>query len=302
MTRIAYLGPEGTFAEQAAKALAPDAELVSGVSVPAVIAEVRAGRVDQACVPIENSIEGSVPTTMDALAEADAVPLIAVAEHTLTVAFSVLVRPGTTASDVKTVATHPHAAAQVRKWIDRELPQATTMLTTSTSIAAVAVLDGDADAAVCAPVAATHYALEELATNVHDSGDAETRFLLLQPVGTLPEPTGQDRTSLVAAAADRPGALLEILAEFALREINLTRIESRPSKRRLGEYLFFLDCDGHVADPAVGAALAELHRRCPWVRFLGSYRRSGEPTPPADPATFQAAGQWLDAVRGGRQA
>jgi len=297
---LAYLGPQGTFAEQAARALDPAADLVSAASVSAAIDAVRAGEVDGACVPVENSVEGSVPATLDSLAEAE--PVVAVAEHVLPIRFSVLVRPGTAPGAVRTVATHPHAAAQVRHWLAEQLPTAATVLTASTSAAAVAVVDGNADAAVCAPVAAAHYALHELATGVHDIGDAETRFLLLRRPGTLPARTGTDRTSLVAVAADRPGALLEVLAEFALRAINITRIESRPRKGRLGEYRFFLDCDGHVADPAVGDALAELHRRCHSVRFLGSYPRTGDPGTGPDQAGFTAAQDWLAAVRGGRGA
>lgn len=301
MVTTAYLGPEGTFTEQAALILAPDDTLRPAESVFAAIAALRAGRVDGACVPVENSMEGSVPATLDAMAEAE--PVLAVAETLLPIRFSVLVRPGTAAADVRTVASHSHGAAQVRRWIAENLPEAATVLTTSTSAAAVAVLGGKADAAVCAPVAVQHYPLAELATEVHDLGDASTRFLLLRPPGTLPEPTGSDRTSLVAETVHRPGALLEVLAEFALREINLTRIESRPIKGRLGEYRFFLDCDGHVAEEAVGDALAQLYRRCTSVRFLGSYPRCNGPSfPGPDLAGFPAARQWLAAVRDGHGA
>lgn len=300
MAVTSYLGPEGTFAEQAAHALAPGDELRSAGSVHAAIAALRAGQVDAACVPVENSVEGSVPATLDAMAEGD--PVLAVAETVLPIRFSVLVRPGTGMADVRTVATHPHAAAQVRGWVGTHLPDTTTVLTASTSAAAIAVLDGQADAAVCAPFAARHYPLAQLASEVHDKDDAKTRFLLLRHPGTLPAPTGADRTSLVAVAVDRPGALLEVLAEFALRGINLTRIESRPMKARLGEYQFFLDCEGHIAEDAVGDALAELYRRCTWVRFLGSYPRTGAPRPGPDPAGFTAARQWLTAVRAGRSA
>lgn len=297
MTVTAYLGPEGTFAEQAAHVLAPGGEFRSSVSVHAAIAALRTRQVDAACVPVENSVEGSVPATLDAMVEGD--PVLAVAEAVLPVRFSVLVRPGTGAADVRTVATHPHAAAQVRGWLGTHLPSAATVMTASTSAAAVAVLGGQADAAVCAPVALRHYPLAELASGVHDKDDAQTRFLLLRRPGAVPPPTGADRTSLVAMAVDRPGALLEVLAEFALRGINLTRIESRPMKARLGEYQFFLDCEGHVAEDAVGDALAELHRRCTWVRFLGSYPRTGAPRPGPDQAGFTAARQWLRAVRAG---
>ncbi|MGH3823676.1 MAG: prephenate dehydratase [Pseudonocardiaceae bacterium] len=301
MTVTAYLGPEGTFAEQAARGLTPADELRSAVSVHAAIAMLRARQVDGACVPVENSVEGSVPATLDAMAEGEP-PVLAVAEAVLPIQFSVLVRPGTGAADVRTVATHPHAAAQVRSWLGTHLPNARVAMTDSTSAAAVAVCDGQADAAVCAPVALRHYPLAELASGVHDKDDAKTRFLLLRRPGEVPAPTGNDRTSLVAMAVDRPGALLEVLAEFALRGINLTRIESRPMKARLGEYQFFLDCEGHIAQDAVGDALAELHRRCTWVRFLGSYPRSGAPRPGPDPAGFSAAREWLRAVRAGRSA
>jgi prephenate dehydratase len=300
MAVTSYLGPEGTFAEQAAHVLAPGDELRSAVSVYAAIAALRAGEVDSACVPVENSVEGSVPATLDAMAEGS--PVLAVAETVLPIRFSVLVRPGTTAAGVRTVATHPHAVAQVRDWIGAHLPEAATVLTPSTSAAAVAVLEGQADAAVCAPAAMRHYPLAELASGVHDQDDAQTRFLLVCHPGAVPPPTGVDRTSLAAVAVDRPGALLEVLAEFALRGINLTRIESRPMKCKLGQYRFFLDCEGHIAEAAVGDALAELHRRCAWVRFLGSYPRTGSPRQGPDPAGFTAAQEWLAAVRAGRSA
>lgn len=295
-----YLGPQGTFAEQAAHVLAPGSAFRSAVSVHAAVAAVRTGEVDAACVPVENSAEGSVPATLDAMVEGD--PVLAVGETVLPIRFSVLVRPGTGAADVHTVATHPHAMAQVRIWLSTHLPRAATVLTASTSAAAVAVVDGQADAAVCAPVALRHYPLTELASGVHDQEDAKTRFLLLRRPGPLSPPTGTDRTSLVAMAVDRPGALLEVLAQFALRGINLTRIESRPMKARLGEYQFFLDCEGHVAEAAVGDALAELRRRCTWVRFLGSYPRTGAPRPGPDQAEFAASREWLQAVRAGRSA
>ncbi|MGH3719693.1 MAG: prephenate dehydratase [Pseudonocardiaceae bacterium] len=300
MAVTAYLGPEGTFAEQAAHVLAPGDEFRSAVSVHAAIGALRDCQVDAACVPVENSVEGSVPATLDAMTEGE--PVLAVAEAVLPIRFSVLVRPGTSVADVRTVATHPHAAAQVRGWLVTNLPSAATVLTTSTSAAAVAVLDGQADAAVCAPVALQHYPLAELAGGVHDRDEAKTRFLLLRRPGTVPLPTGTDRTSLVAVAVDRPGALLEVLAEFALRGINLTRIESRPTKCKLGQYRFFLDCEGHISEDAVGDALAELHRRCTWMRFLGSYPRSGALRPGPDQAGFTAAREWLRAVRAGRGA
>jgi prephenate dehydratase len=150
---LAYLGPEGTFTEQAARALDAAATLVPTASVIAAIGALRIGEVDGACVPVENSVEGSVPATLDSLAVDD--PVIAVAEHVLPIRFSILARPGTAAGDVRTVATHPHAAAQVRGWLAEWLPGAETVLVASTAAAAVAVVDGEADAAVCAPVASS---------------------------------------------------------------------------------------------------------------------------------------------------
>jgi prephenate dehydratase len=302
---IAYLGPKGTFTEQAARAL-PEfdgtARLLPMDGVHATIEAVRKGQADAACVPVENSVEGSVTATLDALADPEAAPLVAVRETVLPVRFSVLVRPGTAAPQVRTVATHPHAAAQVRAWLAANLPDAKLVSSHSTAAAAVAVCEGEADAAVTAPVAATHYPLAALAADVSDLPEAVTRFLLLRRPGALPPRTGADRTSLVAVTADRTGALLAVLAEFALRGINLTRIESRPTKGRLGEYQFFLDCEGHAADARVGDALAALHRRCTSVRFLGSYPRADRIQTAvaggsAD-ADFAAAASWLAALGG----
>jgi prephenate dehydratase len=303
---IAYLGPQGTFTEQAARTL-PESEGARLVPMDGVIAAIeatRAGETDAACVPVENSVEGPIAATLDALADQDAVPLVAIRETVLPVRFSVLVRPGTRVDDVRTVATHPHAAAQVRGWLATHLPAAKLITTYSTAAAAVAVCDREADAAVTAPVATAHYPLYELATGIADQPDAVTRFLLLRRPGPLPPPTGSDRTSLVAVTADRAGALHDLLAEFALRGISLSHIESRPTKGRLGEYQFFLDCEGHLADARVGDALAALHRRCMWLRFLGSYPRAdGRPTVAtagnAD-EDFRAAAAWLAGLAQGR--
>jgi len=303
---IAYFGPEGTFTEQAALTYARPADsLVPVKTVPLALAAVRAGDTDLACVPVENSVEGAVSATMDALAVDE--PLVAVAEVVLPVRFSILVRPGLAAADVRTVASHPHALAQVQAWLEDNLGQAVQAAANSTAAAAVGVAAGEWDAAVTAPVAATHYALDILATGVADLEGAVTRFLVLRRPGELPAPTGSDRTSIVAvAAAERTGVLAEMLTELALRDINLSRIESRPQKGRLGQYRFYLDFDGHVTEQRVGDALAALHRRCLQLRFLGSYPKA-EPsavpvsaTPGHTDADYLAAAQWLSGVLGGR--
>ncbi|QFZ16152.1 prephenate dehydratase [Saccharothrix syringae] len=296
---LAYFGPRGTFTEQAARGFAtPQQELVPFDTVPAALTATRRGETEAACVPVENSVEGAVPATMDALTEGE--PLVAVAEAVLPVRFSVLRRPG--GGPVRTVASHPHALAQVRHWLAEHLPDAEVVATTSTSAAARAVLNGDFDAAVSAPVAVRHYPLEVMATDVADVRDAKTRFLLFRRPGPLPEPTGHDRTSVVCTAADRVGALADLLAELALRGINLTRIESRPTKDRLGEYRFYIDLDGHAAEPRVGDALAGLHRHCQHIRFLGSYPKAEPGGVPAGNDAFVSAAGWVADIREGRGA
>ncbi|HVW40443.1 MAG TPA: prephenate dehydratase [Amycolatopsis sp.] len=304
MARIAYFGPEGTFTEQAARSLASDDdELIPFETIQLTLAAARKGEADAACVPVENSVEGPVPATLDTLAEHE--PLVAVAEALLPIHFSVLVRPGTTA--IRTVASHPHALAQVRLWVEANLPGARPVATSSTAAAAVAVQAGDFDAAVTAPVAAQHYPLEVRATEVADVLDARTRFLFVRtPRYPLPEPTGADRTSIVAAAANRTGALAELLTELAGRGINLTRLDARPSKANFGEYRFFIDFEGHIAEPRIGDAMTALRRRCRNVRFLGSHPRADAVRATIDPSAtnedFVDAAAWLAAVRRGEQA
>lgn len=301
MQSIAYFGPQGTFTEQAARELAPDGNLLSHDSIPAALAAVRASDVNAACVPVENSVEGAVAATLDSLAEDG--PLVAVAEALLPVRFSVLTRDPE--AEVRTVASHPHALAQVREWLAVNLPAAMPVAASSTAAAAVAVHEGEYDAAVTAPIAAWHYPLHVLASDVADVADARTRFVLLRPPGPLPEPTGTDRTSIVAAATNRTGALAELLAELASRGVNLTRLDARPTRSTFGEYRFFIDFEGHVAEPRVGDAMAALRRRCD-LRFLGSHPRADRVAPTVEPGArdedFTAAADWLAAVRAGKLA
>jgi prephenate dehydratase len=304
-TRYAYLGPEGTFAEAALiSAVAPDeAARYPAAGVPAALAAVRSGDADAALVPLENSVEGSVPATMDGLADGD--PLLITREVFLTVSFVLAGRPGTALSDVRSVASHPHALAQTAGRVAQLLPGVVPLPATSTAEAARLVAAGEHDAAVCAPIAAERYGLTALADDIADRPGAVTRFVLVAPPGPLSAPTGNDKTSLVAVVGDRTGALLDLLREFAVREISLTRIESRPTRERLGVYSFSLDCEGHVADARVGEALAALHRVCDELRFLGSYPRAdGRENKPVTPvstdAAFGEAAGWLAQVRAGR--
>lgn len=303
VSQIAYFGPEGTFTEQAARALAGDAELTPVETIPRAFSAVRKGEVTAACVPVENSVEGAVPATLDGLAEQE--PVVAVAEALLPVRFSVLTRPD--AGEIRTVASHPHALAQVRLWLEANLPDARPVAASSTAAAAVGVQAGEYDAAVTAPVAVEHYPLRVIATDVADVPDARTRFLLIRkPRHPLPEPTGADRTSIVAAATNRTGALAELLTELADRGINLTRLDARPARSNFGEYRFFMDFEGHVAEPRIGDALAGLRRRCRNVRFLGSFPRAdgvrSTTEPYASNEDFLDAAEWVAAVREGKSA
>ncbi len=306
MVRIAYLGPEGTFTEAAlmqitANGLVPEqgpgmVQRLSFESTPATLDAVRGGGAEYACVPIENSIDGSVTPTLDSLAIGS--PLQVFAETTLDVAFSIVVKPGRRAADVRTLAAFPVAAAQVRQWLAAHLPGAELRPAYSNADAARQVADGHADAAVTSPLAVTHWGLSALAEGIVDEPNARTRFVLIGPPGPPPARTGADRTSVVLRVDNSPGALVAALAEFGIRGIDLTRIESRPTRTGLGTYLFFADCVGHIDDGAVAEALKALHRRCADVRYLGSWptgSAAGVVPPPADDAS-----RWLARLREGK--
>lgn len=273
-TRFVYLGPPGTFSEQALNTI-PAAERGSRIparSVPEALDAVRAGDADAALVPLENSIGGAVGVTFDEMVDGD--PLVITREVVLPVEFVLGARPGTGLSDVRSVAAHPQASTQCRGWLRDHLPEAVVTDVLSNAAAAIAVAEGRHDAAICAPIGAAQQRLTILADKIADHPDAVTRFVLVSRPGPPPPRTGDDITSLaVYIAHDRIGALLGVLMELAVRGINLTRIESRPTGEALGRYVFFLDCSGHVADDRLGEALQGLRRICADVRFLGSYPR-----------------------------
>ena len=307
MPRIAYLGPEGTFTEAAllkisAGGLVPgdsspdDMTPIPTESTPAALAAVRSGDADYACVPIENSIEGSVLPTLDNLAAGT--PLQIFAELTLDVSFTIVVRRGTPASEVDTVAAFPVAAAQVRHWLHEHLPKAQVVPANSNAAAAHDVSNGRADAGVSTALAAQRYGLTVLATDVVDEPNARTRFVLAGQPGPPQARTGADRTSVVLRLDNVPGALVSAMTEFAIRDIDLTRIESRPTRTELGTYIFFLDCVGHIDDHAVAEALKALHRRCADVRYLGSWPTGAAAG--AAPPRLDEASLWLTQVREGK--
>jgi prephenate dehydratase len=299
--RVAYLGPEGTFTEAAlwqiagSGALAGEIEPKSAESPGAALAMVRAGDADYACVPFENSIEGSVIPTLDSLSTGT--PLQIYAEHTLDVAFSIVVRAGVGIDQVSTVAAFPVAAAQVRHWLAEHLPSATLVPASSNAGAAQDVAGGRADAGVSTALAAQRWGLDVLAADVVDEPNARTRFVLAAPPGPPPQRTGADRTSVILRLDNTPGALVAAMTEFAVRDIDLTRIESRPTRTELGTYVFFLDCVGHIDDDSVAQALKALHRRCRDVRYLGSWPTgtAAGAVPPSD----DDASRWLIGLREG---
>ncbi len=303
--RYAYFGPAGTFTEAALRRVVGEAPAEPLPSVDAVLEAVRAGRADVGCVPIENSVEGGVPATLDGLAVG--APLVVVAEVVLPVSFVLAARPGTRLADVRRVSTHSHAHAQVRRWLATTLPGARYVPATSTAAAAQALAEdgaGPEEAAVCNLGAAQRFGLDVLASGIEDRPGAQTRFVLVSRPGATPPPSGRDKTSMVVfLREERPGALVEALEQFVTRGINLTRIESRPAGDALGRYCFSIDCDGHLADPRVGETLMGLHRVCEQVRFLGSYPRGdgGRAITGSGPtdAAFADAQAWLDRLRAG---
>ena len=273
MSRYAYLGPSGTFTEAALKQITtPSDELIACANVTATLDAVRNGLADKALVPIENSVEGVVARTLDELATGDA--LVIVAEITLPVAFALMVLPENAGKPIQRIATHPHAEAQCRTYIAREIPGAEIIETPSTAAAAQGLASGNWDAAIAAEINAEKLGLKIVAKDIGDNQDAVTRFVVVEKTGAQSQPTGNDRTSLVAfIGRDHAGALLEILTEFANRSVNLSFIHSRPTGRGLGDYHFIIDVEGHIEDSNVHEALEAVRGICEDIRFLGSYSR-----------------------------
>lgn len=315
--RYAYLGPAGTFTEAALLGVegAREAERVPVSSVPVALAAVRSGDVDAAMVPIENSVEGGVTATLDAVATGSELRIVR--EALVPISFVLVAPPGTALADVRTVSTHSHAWAQVRGWMDERLPGVGYVPASSTAAAALALLPGAPgeqegpartagfDAAVCSPVVVEqHPELAVLAEDIGDNRAAVTRFVLVaRPGAPLPPRTGADRTTLVIPLwEDRAGALMEILEQFATRGVNLSRIESRPTGNFLGEYFFSVDVDGHILDARVADALEGLRRVCPSTRFLGSYPRADHKVATVarqhSDGAFREAEAWVAALQG----
>jgi prephenate dehydratase len=306
MSRYSYLGPAGTFTEAALTPLLKSGDsAVPASNVTAALEAVRQGSADYALVPIENSVEGVVARTLDELAAGE--QLMIIGENVLHVSFALMVKPGGSIKEIRRVATHPHAEAQCREYIAKNMPHAEVVMTNSTAAGAESVAKGDADGAIAAQIAAKHYGLEVIEKNIGDREAAVTRFVVVSKLGKIPAPTGHDRTSLALfISADHSGALLEILTEFAVRGVNLTFIQSRPTGSELGQYHFIVDAEGHILDERVGDALKALYRICAEVRFLGSYPRADKIKPTSTKGmtddAFKSAEQWLVEVRKGARA
>ncbi|MFA9443769.1 prephenate dehydratase [Egicoccus sp. AB-alg6-2] len=302
--RIAYLGPEGTFTETAARLVGGDVDddaLLTCGDVIEVLRSVESGEAVRGVVPIENTLEGSVTATLDALAfDTD---LLVHGELELPVALVAAASDEVALDEVTEVHSHPVALSACRRWLSHNVPQAERVASASTARAAADVAErGGSRLAIVNPIAAERYGLQVVAREIADRTGNSTRFVV---VGThLPAPTGWDKTSVVVFIEEnRPGALLQLLEIFAERDLNLTKIESRPTKHELGEYCFFLDVEGHLADERVGDALAAVKRTHRDVKVLGSYRRSGARRTAeadriaADDAAYRDAAAWLSTWR-----
>ena len=272
MARYAFLGPAGTFSEEALLSLElPDCEPFACTSIAEVFEAVERGRADGGVVPIENSIEGSVPATLDALAFDTKLEIQR--ELVRDIHFSLVVAPGVSMAEVTAVVAHPQASGQCRRWLERHLPGRVVTAANSNAEAVRIAVASPGVAALGPALAAELYGAEVLESGVEDYADNQTRFVLIGR--GLCEPTGRDKTSLALfMKKDKPGALLMILSEFAYGEINLTKIQSRPTKRQLGDYMFFVDCEGHVEDASVKTALDCLGLKLREVKILGSYPRA----------------------------
>lgn len=275
-----YLGPAGTFTEAALRQV-PEAQGRPWRPVNNVgeaLDDVVTGRSTAAMIAIENSIEGGVSATQDALAT---IPnLRIVGEYLVPVNFVLVARPGTTLADVRVINAHPVAYAQTHRWLEANLPHHGHLPATSNVAAAASLLDGSpADAAVAPPGITDHHDLVVLAEDIGDNPNAVTRFVLVSRSLDLPAPTGSDKTSIIAELPDdTAGRLLEMLEQFATRGVNMSLLESRPIGDALGRYRFVIDLDGHILDERVADALLGLKRFSPHVVFLGSYPRADRQT------------------------
>lgn len=274
MIKVGFLGPEGTFTEEALLSVIPKKgrKFIPFSTEADVIQAVDKGLIDKGIVPIENSIEGPVNVTLDMLAfEAN---VYIEKEISQPVRQNLIARKGVRQKDIKIVYSHPQATAQCRNFISKNLPRAQFIATNSTGEAVKKAAENTTEpvAAIGSKLASEIYGLNILATDIEDYRENVTRFVLLGK--GISKRTGHDKTSIVCTIhEDRPGALLQILQEFAYRYINLTKIASRPTKKELGRYVFFIDMEGHINDTIIEETIKCLRCKIKSVKFLGSYPR-----------------------------
>lgn len=298
--RYSFLGPAGTFTEAALKQV-PEAagqEWVPVANVGEALAHVSQGHSDAAMIAIENSIDGGVTVAQDALATMPNLQIVG--EYLVSVDFVLVTKPGVSLEEINVVGAHPVAYAQCQKWLDEHLPGHVHMQATSNVQSVVDLFDevSNIDAAIAPPMITDHHLVEVHASGLASNKNAQTRFVLVAQRQAVDEPSGHDKTSLIAELPeDRSGALLDMLEQFATRGVNLTLITSRPIGDRMGRYRFVIDAEGHVKDERVADALLGLKRFSPNVVFLGSYPRadrvSPQTRPEMDDDAFRDARDWL---------
>lgn len=270
MIRIGYLGPKGTFSHEAMKKYIADRPHTGHdlLSISEIIAAVRDGRLDEAIVPIENSIEGAINATMDELAQDTALSIKA--ELVIPIRQHLLVKRGTDIMKISCVLSHPQPLGQCRRFLSEQMGRAHIKAVHSTAAAAEEVAGGAGDlAAIGSEMAAGVYGLEIAVTDIQDYDSNYTRFIVVSKTTTAR--TGHDKTSIVFSTEDKPGSLYRILDIFNLWDINMTRIESRPTRNKLGRYIFFVDIIGHRDDEDIKDALTMIQRKTTFFRILGSY-------------------------------
>jgi prephenate dehydratase len=277
-SRIAYLGPPGTNSEVAALRCYPDAEHVPYRGIPALAEAVRSGEADRGVMAIENSLQGSVTDAVDILVHGDG--LVICGEVVLPIEHCLMAKPGTQPGDIQVIYSHPQSLGQCRQYLDSRFPEVRTEASLSNAEAVATAVEHAHAAAIGPPRAAEIYGAEVLERNIEDSHINKTRFVVVGREGVAP--SGRDKTSIAFAVAhDRPGTLVSVLHEFADRSINLTKIESRPSREELGVYVFLIDLEGHRDDPLVAQALAAVKEQSNFFKVFGSYPAWVEAAAPA---------------------
>lgn len=273
--RLAYLGPRGTYSEEAAMLYDEDAELVAAATLPGVVQSVHSGEADEGIVPVENSLEGTVTFTADLLIQETTLKIKS--ELVLPIHHCLLAKPGGSEEDVEVVYSHPQSLGQCREYLQRRFPDASLMPSLSNSSAVSDMLQSERQAlAIAGKRAACFFDVRILEEEIEDNHSNATRFIVLAAEDGVQ--TGKDKTSICFHFdADRPGSLVEVLQEFSNREINLNKIESRPTRRSLGRYFFLVDVEGHKADDSVRDALEAIADKVSMLKVLGSYPRYAPP-------------------------